>query len=119
MEISCPKKEPRADGGSSAEVVREIHEYLISHIGERITIEELSYRFHINPTTLKTVFRKVYGDSLSAHVKQHRMEEAGRLLRETEMSVAEIAAAVGYENQSKFTVAFKSSFGKTPTEYRK
>ena len=76
-------------------------------------------RYLINPTTLKTVFKQVYGNSLAAHMKEHRMEKAASLLRETELSVAEIAGQVGYESQSKFTAAFKEQFGKLPKEYRR
>ena len=44
---------------------------------------------------------------------------AAALLRETDMSVAEIAGQVGYESQSKFTAAFKEQFGLLPTAYRR
>ena len=47
------------------------------------------------------------------------MARAAQLLRETDESVAEIARAVGYESQSKFTAAFKEYFGVLPKEYRK
>ncbi len=47
------------------------------------------------------------------------MEQAAKLLRETEMNVAEIARAVGYDSQSKFSAAFKSYFSILPTEYRR
>ena len=43
---------------------------------------------------------------------------AAKLLRETDMSVAEIAQRVGYESQSKLTAAFKDYFGMPPKEYR-
>ncbi|MDR3895655.1 MAG: helix-turn-helix transcriptional regulator [Oscillospiraceae bacterium] len=85
----------------------------------RVTIEELAHRYLINPTTLKTVFKEVYGSSLAAHMKEHRMERAAALLRETDLSVAEIAGQVGYESQSKFTAAFKEQFGQLPKEYRR
>ena len=85
----------------------------------RVTIEELSRQYLINPTTLKAAFKAVYGASLASHIKQHRMEQAARLLRETDMSVAAIAQAVGYESQSKFSAAFKESFQVLPREYRK
>ena len=73
----------------------------------------------MNPTTLKQVFKSVYGASLAAHMKEHRMGRAAQLLRETDESVAEIARAVGYESQSKLTAAFKEYFGVLPKEYRK
>ena len=81
--------------------------------------EELSEQYLMNPTTLKQVFKSVYGTSLAAHMKEHRMGRAAQLLRETDESVAEIARAVGYESQSKFTAAFKEYFGALPKEYRK
>ena len=73
----------------------------------------------MNPTTLKTLFKSVYGSSLAAHMKEHRMERAAELLRESDMSVAEIANQVGYESQSRFSAAFKEYYGQLPKEYRK
>lgn len=101
------------------EIVREIHDQLLQHMEQRVTIEELSKQYLINPTTLKSAFKAVYGTSLAAHIKKHRMEQAAKLLRETDMSIAEIAQAVGYDSQSKFATAFKASFQVLPREYRK
>ena len=100
-------------------IVREIHSQLLRHMERRITIEELSKQYLINPTTLKSVFKAVYGASLAAHIKEHRMEQAAKMLRETDMSIAAIAQAVGYESQSKFAAAFKNRFAALPTAYRK
>ena len=100
-------------------VVREIHDQLTRHMEQRITIEELSKKYLINPTTLKTAFKSIYGTSIAAHIKKHRMEHAAKLLKETDKSIAEIARAVGYDSQSKFTVAFKTYFEVLPKEYRK
>ena len=100
-------------------IVQEIHDQLTRHMEQRITIEELSRKYLINPTTLKTAFKSIYGTSIAAHIKEHRMEQAAKMLRETNMSIAAIAQAVGYESQSKFTTAFKAKFTELPTEYRK
>ncbi len=100
-------------------MIREIHDQLTRHMEQRITIEELSRKYLINPTTLKTAFKSIYGTSIAAHIKEHRMEQAAKMLRESEMSIAEIAKAVGYDSQSKFSIAFKSSFNVLPREYRK
>ena len=91
--------------------VHAVHAYLTQNLETRVTIEELSKQYLMNPTTLKQVFKSVYGTSLAAHMKEHRMGRAAQLLRETDESVAEIARAVGYESQSKF--------GALPKEYRK
>jgi len=101
------------------EIVRKIHDQLLQHMDQRVTIEELSRQYLINPTTLKAAFKSVYGTSLAAHIREHRMEQAAKLLRESDMSIAEIAQAVGYDSQSKFTAAFKAVFHVLPREYRK
>ena len=101
------------------EIVRQIHSKLVINIDNRYTIEELAKEYLINPTTLKTVFKSVYGNSIAAHIKEHRMEHAAKLLSDSDMSLAEIARGVGYENQSKFTAAFKAYYGVLPKEYRK
>ena len=124
MEISCPEF---GEGSESAagftaeqvETVRRMHDELLQHPEQRPTIEELSRRCLMNPTTLKAVFKAVYGDSLAAHMKEHRLEKAAELLRRGEGSVAEIAAAVGYDSASRFSAAFRERFHMLPTEYRK
>ena len=113
--------ETQAEAYSSEQVrvVHEVHAYLTQNLDTRVTIEELSRQYLMNPTTLKAVFKSVYGASLAAHMKEHRMGKAAQLLRESDESVAEIARAVGYESQSKFTAAFKEYFGLLPKEYRR
>jgi len=118
MKIVCP--ESVMDYNRSAEeIVKDIHEYLLTHLAERITIEDLSKRYLMNPTTLKHVFKNVYGISLAAHMKLHRMEKAAELLKNSDISIAQVALAVGYESQSRFTSAFKEAYNMLPTVFRK
>ena len=137
MEISCPEEESRAatgaphlppldaelhEGGGTAEqleTIRAVHDYLTQHLSSRVTIEELSKRFLMNPSTMKALFKSVYGSSLASHIREHRMEHAARLLIEGDESVAQVARAVGYESQSKFSTEFQKAYGVLPTEYRR
>lgn len=100
-------------------LARAVHSQLLQNIDQRVTIEELARQHLVNPTTLKEAFKAVYGTSLAAHIRQHRMEQAAALLRQTEMTVAEIAQAVGYDSQSRFTAAFKAVYGVLPRDWRK
>lgn len=99
--------------------VKEIQREIQRDPGIRTTIDELSEKYLMNPTTLKTVFKSVYGTSLGAYRREQTMERAATLLRETDDSVRDIAKAMGYKSQSKFTAAFKERHGATPTDYRK
>ena len=121
MRITCPEERqiPPSFRDDQIAVIRQVHDALVQHLDARVTIDELARRFHMNPTTLKEVFRAVYGNSLAAHVREHRMERAASLLRETDLSILEIAHQVGYDSQSKFTAAFKSCYRMLPKDYRK
>lgn len=96
-----------------------IHESLIRDLAVRPTIEELSKQFHLNTSTLKQVFRGVYGQPIATYMKEYRMRRAMEILAEGKFSIAETARLVGYENQSKFTAAFKQFTGQLPSEYSK
>lgn len=121
MYLHKPKSAKQSGGyqPENIETIREIHNRLINKIGERVTIEELAKEYLINPTTLKNSFKAVYGTSIAAHIKEHRMKMAAEMLRDTDMSIAEIAQAVGYDSQSKFTAAFKKFYRVLPKEYKK
>ena len=80
---------------------------------------QLARQFLMNPSTMKELFKEVYGSSIAAHIRQHRMERASALLLESDDSVAQVARTVGYESQSKFTSEFKKAFSMLPTEYRR
>ncbi len=101
------------------ELIREIHHFLIDNLDQRITIESLSKQFLINPTSLKTLFKDVYGTSIANHIKEHRLEKAAILLNTTSKSIGDIAYEVGYDSPSKFSTAFKDKYHVLPSKYRK
>ena len=104
---------------NQVETIKKVHDYLTENLSKRIKIEELSKVFAMNSTTLKTVFKDVYGTSLAAHIKEHRMEKAAELLTQTDLSIKEISEQVGYETQSKFSAVFKEFFALSPIEYKR
>lgn len=122
VEVACPSEKCFAAHpvyNSQIQIVNEIRDFLIQNLSRRYTIEELALKFHINQTTLKAVFKTVFGKPLSAYMKEYRMKRAKELLSNGGLSIAEIAYEVGYENQSKFTKAFKDFAGQLPKDYRK
>ena len=100
-------------------VIRQIHAQMIENMAQRFTIEALARQYLMNPTTLKEVFKSVYGTSIAAHIKEHRMQRAAELLQMTSLSLAEIAQAVGYSSQGKFTAAFKAYYQVPPKAFKK
>ncbi len=124
VEVACPAEDALEhththSDDSFIQTVNAIHELLTDDLTKRYTIEELSAMFHINQTTLKTTFKTVFGQSIGGYMKEYRIKRAKELLCHGNESIAEIACAVGYENQSKFTVAFQDVTGVLPRDYRK
>ena len=68
-------------------------------------------------TAMKSCFRSVYGEAIGAWLTNYRMNQAAELLiKERDMSIADIGSYVGYDNAGKFTVAFKRIMKLTPSE---
>ncbi len=121
VDLSCPAEEAfdtTENYDSSVQTVNGVHDLLVSQLDRRYTIDELGKMFHINQTTLKIQFKRVFGSPMATYMKEYRMKRAAELLS-SDMTIAEVARAVGYESGSKFTQAFKSVIGVLPKEYRK
>lgn len=101
------------------ELIKEIHRQLTEHLDQRFTIAELSRQYLINTSTLKEVFKAVYGQPIATYMKEFRVRQAMKLLRETDAAIADIAARVGYQTQGKFSIAFQAVAKMSPREYRK
>ena len=117
--LKSGKKELTQYFSQQTELIKEIHQQLTEHLDQRFTIEELSKQYLINTSTLKEVFKAVYGLPIATYMKEYRVHKAMKLLRETDATIADIASQVGYETQGKFSKAFKDVVQALPTEYRK
>lgn len=118
MESTCPAGEGEG-AHTPAAAARAVHDLLIEHPEKRYRTEELARLFFVGESTLKTAFRRIYGEPLGAHALRHRMEYAAVLLCEGGQTVASAALAVGYASESKFCAAFRKTMGQTPLSYRR
>lgn len=100
-------------------VAAEIQRYLLEHISEKISISELSHRFHLSPTACKKCFQLYTGEPIHQWLISKRMTHAAQLLAHSDLSVLQVAQAIGYDGTSQFNAFFKKTFGVSPREYRK
>lgn len=122
IEVNCPSDKTFKESvsyDSQVQIVNEIQRLLTKNLRDRYTIEDLAVKFHINQTTLKATFKRVFAKPIATYMKEYRIKKGMELLMKTNCSIAEIAECVGYENQSKFTQAFKNVTGVLPSEYKK
>lgn len=97
---------------------QELERYICDNLQEPLTLELLARRCFYNPSYFSRTFKQKMGCSLSSFIREKRIAEAQRLLRETERSLDEIAACVGYSDRSAFCHVFARAVGMSPTEYR-
>lgn len=94
-------------------------DYLKDHFANPdLSIVSVADYFNINPSYLSRTFKKIMGIGLSDYLQKLRIREAIRLLRESELTVSEIAAKVGYNNALTMNRAFKKFEGVTPSQQR-
>ena len=86
--------------------------------GENLSVPRLAQHVMMSPSRLAARFTAALQDSPMAYLTKWRMNMAGRMLKESRLSVEQIASQVGYENVAAFTRSFKRHLGVTPTVWR-
>lgn len=93
--------------------------YINDHFNCNISVEHLCHIACMGRTKFKTLFKQVYGCTVTEYIEQRRLSHAENLLTTTDFTVEQIAAAIGYSNAGRFANSFKKSTGLFPAEYRK
>ncbi len=95
-----------------------LQRFLKDHYQDKITSKTLSDHFEQRGTYLVKVLRQTVGLSPAEYLMQYRMEEASRQLLDTDLSIADIALEVGFQNIYYFSTSFKKYTGVSPSKYR-
>ena len=105
-------------GSDPSQLVTAVSNYIRHHLSEPITTEQIAASLYISRTHLSARFHKETGTTLSNYILKEKTEEAKRLLRYTDKSLAAISAYLGFSSQSHFSRTFRKYAGITPGEYR-
>lgn len=84
-----------------------------------LSLDTLATAFGYSSAYMSALIRKETGITYTALIKRHRMDEAARLLKNTDMKIADIAAASGFQSSEHFFRSFRDFFKKTPDEFRR
>jgi len=85
----------------------------------RGSVRDWALAFNLSNSHLQRLFKRATGVGLSRAFTEKRLLRAASLLLQTNMSVKEVAHAVGYEHTSSFTRAFERHFEEAPRHYRR
>ena len=92
--------------------------YINEHYQEQITLKQLADELHVNYVYLSRVFNRDANVSFTEFLNSFRVENAIRLLKNTDKSASEIAYECGWGSIRSFNKAFKQILGCTPTAFR-
>lgn len=94
-------------------------QYLQAHFTEPNSIQHIAETLKISRSSLHEQFRRHMGMSPQQYLTGLRMETAQRMLRESALTIPEVAAACGMRDKNYFFHAYRQRFGMTPGEYRR
>lgn len=80
-------------------------------------VEMMAREVGLSRVQLHRKLKDITGVPASTFIRNLRMKKAAALLRERKLNIAEVADAVGFDNQANFSTVFKKQYGVTPTEY--
>lgn len=103
----------------SDKIIYSVSEYVRRNFDQDITLESLSRTFAVSEGYLSRKFKLVTGIGLNQYITFVRISNGERLLRESSLSVTEVAEKCGYNDSNYFAAVFKRIKGVTPLRYRK
>lgn len=105
----------QTDGGKLAELIAR---YIRKNYAQQITLEILAQQFGYCNATMTKNFRKEYGTTIFAFLREVRLEAAAKLLQRSNKPIKEVASSCGIQDQNYFSRVFTEQYGCSPSMYR-
>jgi AraC-like DNA-binding protein len=110
---------PHTQGGLPAGTVRRLREYVDVHLNESINLAMLAAVAGLSMHHFAREFKQSFGVTPHHYLTQKRVERAQEMLAQTDLSLAEIAYATGFSDQSHLARHFRHMLATTPREFRR
>lgn len=114
-----PLYESICDKAEQKDIIHQIVAYIDEHIEEELNLEECANEFHYNANYLSRMFKKRLGKTFTDYVIEKKMELCKNLLKNTDISVNDLAKQFGYSSTQNFIRVFKKYALYTPGQFRK
>ena len=100
-------------------IIKKVCTYVDENLSRDISLEMAAEFVGVSSFYLSKLFKEEKGETFINFISDKRLEKSRQLLSETSLSIKEITAEVGYNDQNYFSRIFKSKYGISPKEYRK
>ena len=101
-----------------AAALRKAENFIMENYTRKISLKEIADMAGLSPPYFSTIFKEEMGENLSKYINRKRVEKAGKMLLETNLSLIEISSACCFDDQSWFSKIFRSFTGVSPSKYR-
>lgn len=118
MRVAQHSVQPQAQQDLPSPRLGRVLDYIEAHLGQELTLAELARIACLSPCHFSRSFKQAVGLGPQRYTVQRRVERAKAMLRHGDDGLADIAAAVGFADQSHFTTAFRRETGLPPGRYR-
>jgi AraC family transcriptional regulator len=108
----------RPVGGLQKWRLKRVAEYVDSHLSKKVTLSDLAAVAGLSRMHFASQFRMATGLRPHEYLLRQRIRRADELLRDTTMTIVEVALNVGFQTQAHFTTVFKRIAGSTPAQWR-
>ena len=108
----------QAQAASRRDTLARVSRFVREHLERRISLADAAAAVALSPNYLAHLLKKHTGQTLTELVTERRMERARELLAHTDMRVAEIARAVGFDDEAYFARRFRQWYDVSPREFR-
>ena len=114
----CRKIESGLETNDLDDMWQKLSEYIDSNISQKLSLTELASRCFYTPNYFSKIFKDRFGMSMTEYITRKRLDRATDLLINTDISIDDIAAQVGFADRSSFYHVFSKYFEVTPAQYR-
>ncbi|HVF65317.1 MAG TPA: AraC family transcriptional regulator [Casimicrobiaceae bacterium] len=104
--------------GLAPHKLKRVQQHIAVHLFEAIPVKDLAAIVHMSPYHFARMFRKATGQPPHLYITTQRIDHARSLLADGKLSLADVAARVGFQTQSHFTEVFRKHTGMTPGTFR-
>jgi LacI family transcriptional regulator len=98
-------------------VVRALR-FMWNHIDEDLSVDQIARAVDVSRRTLERAFERELGRGVFAEFQRRRLDRACEMLIQTDLTIAEVAGALGFSSQNYFGQVFRKAFGTSPGRYR-
>ena len=103
---------------SNEKYIVDMKKYISNHYNKQINTPDVATAVFLSPRYANQLFKTACGCTIFDYITQCRIDEAKRLLIETDEKIITIAEMVGYNGKTSFYLSFKRNLGISPAEYR-